>query len=351
MPINPLYTHQLIQAYEQVSPPTGFLQTRYFSDEIVYNSYDIIAEYRKRSKKPAPFILDRHNGIPVNRGSYDINTFVPPMINIFRPLSSDDLEMKGFGEAMYAQLTPEQRQDALLLDDMRELDQMITRTEEIECADVMLHNSVTVKGYADDLTTYEEKTIKFYDEENNPAVLSVSPDWDANGADILGTLQAAVEMKVQNGQRPDDLLCAPNVTRMIINDKEIREVLDNRRITLGEIDPRIVGMGVTLVGVLNVLGYDINIMTYIETYDNDGTDTRYIPDNFAVLATVGAGVRTYGRISQIEQNSDGTIRYYANKRVPHYTYDVDGGIRKIALKSRPLPMPKEKNPFVVMQVS
>lgn len=351
MSINPLYTHQLISAYEKVESPTGFLQHRYFSDEMVYNSYDILAEYRQRSKKPAPFVVDKHNGIPVNRGSYDISAFTPPMINIYRSLSADDLEIKGFGEALYSQLTPEQRQDALILDDMKELDGMITRTEEIECADVMLNNEVTVRGYADDLTTYEEKTIKFYDEMSNPAVLSVSPDWDADGADIYGTLLTAVQMKVANGQRPDDLICSPNVAMMIINDQNIRDLLDNRRITLGEIDPKLMDLGVSLVGVINVLGYSINILTYSETYDLNNVDTPYIPANYAILATVGSGVRTYGRISQIEQNSDGQIRFYANKRVPQYTYDVHSGTRQIALKSRPLPMPKEKNPFIVMQVS
>ena len=293
--LSALETYKLTSTYERVNAPTAFLQERYFNETQVYDADKALAEFMSRSRRIAPFCIARHNGIPVERGTYDIETYESPLISLKRSLTADDLERKGFGEALYNQYSPERRQDIMLLDDAYELDTMITRTEEKMCADIMLTNSVTCKAYADDLddSKSETTTINFYSEVSNPAALTIATKWNAQGADIISDLENAVALKASWGHSSDDLVCAPNVASTIMANEKVQKYLDNRRITIGEINPKLVGLGVCLLGVLNIGGYPINVFSYNETYIGlDGTPAKYIPDNWCVLATQGMGMRT-----------------------------------------------------------
>ena len=56
--------------------------------------------------------------------------YTPPFVAPRRVLTLDELRKRGFGEALYSQLTPEQRQQTLILRDADELGELITNREE-----------------------------------------------------------------------------------------------------------------------------------------------------------------------------------------------------------------------------
>lgn len=60
--------------------------------------------------------------------------FTPAYIAPKRPLSIDDLKKRGFGEALYTNLTPAQRQGVIMLGDLDELRDMNTRRKEAMAA-------------------------------------------------------------------------------------------------------------------------------------------------------------------------------------------------------------------------
>lgn len=345
-----LNTYQLITAFEEVRSAPTFLQMRYFGQTINYNASAVLAEYKAHSKKAAPFCIDRHNGIPVLRGQYDIAQYTPPLISLKRSMTADDLEGRGFGEALYAQLSPDQRQDRIFMEDLKDLDDMITRREEVMCAGIMLNNAVEVTEYADDLTVGRSDRINFYEGLSNPAEVDITTEWDDPDADILGDLSRMVEIKADAGQPVDDLVCSPDVARAIINNAAVKEMLDLRRYELGQVDPRLIDKGVALYAVLNIDGYPVNILGYGMSYEaDDGTDTKYIPSGWCVLAHRDAGVRTYARVGEVEE-SDGRFHYYAAARVPKYWSSAQDNIRQLKLSSRPLPLVKEPNPFISAKV-
>lgn len=105
-------THTLLMAVEQLTPPTTFLRDRYFpTNEAtdVFSTDDVLIEYRDGDRKVAPFVAPRKGGATMLRqGSY-MERYTPPRIAPRRVLTLDDLKKRGFGEALFTQMTPPAR--------------------------------------------------------------------------------------------------------------------------------------------------------------------------------------------------------------------------------------------------
>lgn len=353
MAFNFFETHTLLMAVEQLSPASSFLRDRYFptndaSD--VFATDDVLVEFKDGTKRLAPFVAPRKGGVTILRKGYTMERYTPPFIAPRRALTLDDLNKRGFGEALYTQLTPEQRQQTLILKDAEELGAYITRREEAMAAETMLNNSCVMKHIADDATEADEMDIRFYVGEANPAQYTPSVKWDDDNANIIADLGAMVRMLTSKGLRATELVCSPDVADAIINNPAIKELLNNRRYELGNVEPEVLPAGAAVMAHLNVNGRIIAVISYDETYtDEDGVDKPYIPSGKCILTAPAAGRTLYGAVSQIEQ-ADGEFHTYAGKRVPKYLSNAEGNTRSLTISSRPLMIPNNKNPFIVADV-
>ena len=310
----------------------------------------MLVEFRDGSKKLAPFVAPRKGGVTVLRAGYNMERYTPPFVAPRRVLTLDELRKRGFGEALYSQLTPEQRQQTLILRDADELGELITNREEAMAAETMLTNGCVMKHIADDVDKADEMEIRFYSEASNPATYTPTAKWDATGGKILKDLEAMIRMLTKRGLRASDLVCSPDVADTIINDAAVQKLLDNRRIEIGNVEPELLPDGAAIVARLNVLGRIISVISYDLTYtDDEGNDKLYIPSGKCVLTAPGAGHTAYGAVSQVEQ-SDGEFHTYAGRRVPKYVSSAEGNSRTLTISSRPLMIPNNKSPFIVADV-
>lgn len=353
MPFNFYDTHTLLMAVQKLTPAARFLRDRYFPTHDatdIFSTTDVLVEYKDGTKKLAPFVAPRKGGVAVLRNGYNMERYTPPFIAPKRALSIDDLAHRGFGEALYTQLTPEQRQQALLLKDAEELAELITRREEAMAAETMLTNGCVMKHIADDVAEGDEMEIRFYEGEVNPAQYTPTVGWDETGAKIIADLGAMARQLTGKGLAATDLVCSPDVADTIINNAEVQKLLDLRRYEFGDVKPEELPAGAVLMARLNVNGRIINVISYDETYTDDaGNDQLYIPSGKCILTAPGAGRTLYGAVNQVEQ-SDGQFHTYAGRRVPKYLSNAEGNTRSLTLSSRPLLIPNNKNPFIVAEV-
>ena len=173
MAFNYYDTHYLLASVQQLAPLHTFLLDRYFptnEDMDIFSMDDVLVEYRKGSKKAAPFVAPRKGGITILREGYTMKRFTPSYIAPKRPLTIDDLKKRGFGEALFTQLTPEQRQGVFILGDIDELRYMNQRRKEVMASQVIFTNGCIMDEYVDDLKHFEEREVRFYDGERNPAI-------------------------------------------------------------------------------------------------------------------------------------------------------------------------------------
>lgn len=356
MPVNFFDTHTLIRSVEEITPVRRFLLDRYFptnSASDVFATSDVLVEYKKGTKKAAPFVAPRKNGIAILREGYAMKRFTPSRIAPKRTLSIDELNKRGFGEALYSNLTPAQRQGVMIMNDLAELRDMNTRRKEEMAAQVMFTNACIMKEYVDDLGNYEEKEVRFYDEAQNPAVYTPSANWDtteASGKQILNDLAAMAKMLTSRGLPATDVIVAPDVADIILNNEWLIKLMDNRRMEIGGIAPEELPSGATKIARFNCKGRWLDIISYDEEYeDTDGTIKPFVPAGEITVSAPGAGRTVYGSITQLEQ-ADGQFHTYAGIDVPKYTADAISDLREIMLSTSPLCMPNNANPFIRAKV-
>ncbi len=356
MPFNFYDTHTLLASVQQLPPLHTFLLDRYFpTNEAtdIFATTDVLVEYRKGSKMAAPHVAPRKGGVTILREGYTMKRFAPSYIAPKRPLTIDDLTKRGFGEALYTNLTPEQRQGVLMLGDLDELRAMNARRKEAMAAQVIFTNGCIMDEYVDDLHTFEEKEVRYYDGETNPAVYTPSATWNTteeSGKQIIKDIAAMGAMLTSRGLPFTEILVAPDVADVILNNEWIVKLLDNRNYQIGGVDPETLPTGVTKIARLNALGRMVDVLLYEDTYTEiDGSVKPFVPAGKIAAGAPAAGRTVYGQVTQVEQ-SDGLFHTYTGKDIPKYLSDATHNTREVQLSSAPLCIPNNENPFITATV-
>lgn len=349
-------THTLLASVQQLPPLHTFLLDRYFPTNAasdIFATDDVLVEYKKGSKKAAPFVAPRKGGITILRDGYTMKRFTPSYIAPKRPLTIDDLRKRGFGEALYTQLTPEQRQGVIMLGDLDELRAMNMRRKEAMAAEVIFTNGCVMDEYVDDFHNFEEREVRYYDGDTSPAIYTPSAKWDtteASGKQMINDVAAMGSMLTSRGLPFTEVLVAPDVADIILANEWILKLLDNRNYQIGGVDPATLPTGATKIARLNIKGRMIDFLTYEDTYTEvDGTVKPFIPAGKIAACAPAAGRTVYGAITQVEQ-SDGEFHTYTGVDVPKYLSDATHNVRELILSSAPLCMPNNENPFIVADV-
>ena len=356
MPFNYYDTHTLLASVQALPPLHTFLLDRYFPTNAardIFATTDVLVEYKKGSKKAAPFVAPRKGGITILRDGYTMKSFTPSYIAPKRPLTIDDLRKRGFGEALYTNLTPEQRQGVLMLGDLDELRGMNMRRKEAMAAEVIFTNGCIMNEYVDDFHHFEEREVRYYDGEQNPATYTPAAKWDtteASGKQMINDIAAMISMLTSRGLPATEVLMAPDVADVFVNNEWILKLMDIRNLNIGGIDPATLPAGASKIARLNIKGRMIDFLCYEDTYTElDGTVKPFIPAGKIALGAPDAGRTVYGAITQVEQ-SDGEFHTYTAVDVPKYLSDANANTREVTLSSAPLCMPNNENPFISAQV-
>lgn len=345
-------TYTMLAAYETLPPVPSFLKDRYFPTNAmtdVFNTDDVLVDYKDGTKKAAPFVIPTVGGKNMDRGGFTTDRFTPPLIAPKRTLSVDDLKKRGFGEALFNGVAPAERKALITMRDLRELDEMTTRREEIMAAETMINSKCVMKQWnGSDYTT--EKTIQFYTEGTNPYQYTPTNGWDTETGAILQDMHQMILMLTQKGLPAEDLIVAGDVADAMISNAKIQKMLDISNMNIGNIAPLELPEGAARIGTLNVFGKMINVISYVETYENEeGTITPYIPDGTVIMTAPGAGRGLYGAVTQLEY--DGEFYSYAGRRVPKYLPDPATNVRELTLSSCPVLIPKNKGAWISAKVT
>lgn len=352
--INIYKTKTMLAAVKQMTPATSFLRDRYFPHAAsdVFPTEEVLVEYKdSNGNKLAPVVLPRFGGISVERDGYRTSKMTPPLVAPERPLTIDDLNRKGFGEDLFSDRTPAQRQAEILAQDLADFDEMISNREEYIAAQIMFNNGVTLKQYADKYgsSEYKEFQMNFYDGASNPAEYEPDAVWSKSSTAIMADLHQMILMQTRKGNSATELLIGADVADVLMGNTEIKANMDLARYNVGEIAPVALPQGAARLGRLNIMGHMIDLLTYDGTYidESTGAVTGYVPAKQICLTTPGAGRALYGAVSQIEQ-STGLWETYTGTRVPRLWTEKEA--RELRVSSRPLFVPRAKDCFVTATV-
>lgn len=267
MAIDIYKTKTMLAAVRQMSPVTSFLRDRYFptGSGDMFPTEEVLVEYKDASgNKLAPVVLPRKGSISVEREGYSTHKMVPPLVAPSRPLTIDDLNKKGFGENLFSDRTPAERQAEILLQDLKDFDEMHTNREEYIAAKCMFENGYVLRQYADKYGEgeYVEYVMKFYDEGSNPAVYTPGVKWNESTSDKVSDLYQMIRMLTTVGNNATDVLLGADAAEALLDDEKLQKLLDLNNYRIGQIDPVTLPNGAARLGRLNIRGRMIDLLTY-----------------------------------------------------------------------------------------
>lgn len=347
-------TYYMLAAVRELPVEHTFFKARYFpTDDAmdIFGTSRVLADYQKASTKKAPFVVPRIGSLPVGRDGFSTYDLEPANISISMPLTLDHLKNRGFGESILSQATPEERARYFLINDLAELNAMISRSEEVLAIKTMLDNGCIMRHETDKEGIYEDIGVKFYDGNDNPAEFTPSSDWThstyADGTWTPGNWYAdictMIQMLVTKGRPAREIIVGSEVGDFLMSDGWVLAMLDNRRVEMGRIAPEALTEYVHSIGVFNFKGRQLEIIVSDGTYEENGLDVPYVPVDAVIVTAPNCGRGLYGAVTQIE--SDEEFHTYSGKRVPQHICTKRPPSIETQLTARPLFVPQRANPW------
>ena len=345
-------TRTLLDVVERSFKPTTALVDTFFPEVRTFVTETVEMEYRKGTRKLAPFVVPGTKGVNMARNGSQLRTYKAPLMKPKRVIEASDIMRRGFGETVYSQRTPEERAQELRARDMAELVDSIVRSEEWMAAQVLLNGSCQIKGYADDGKTELIDTLTFEGFDNKITISGSGLTWDnastSKPLDDIG--DASQTIRRNAGLIPTVAICAANVANYLINSETLRDYMmvpSRDNLALISMQPRLVRPELMRVGYISALNLDI--YAYDGGYEDESGDfTPYIPDDHMIIGIPGRGKRLYGAVTQLE--ADRQYHTYEGQYIPKVTIDLESDTSSLAMSSRCVICPEWMDDWAVLKV-
>lgn len=115
----------------------------------------------------------------------------------------------------------------------------------------------------------------------NKKTLPAEELWSASTSDPLGDIDTAVEKAEESGEKVEVVILGQKAAKDLIANDKAAGLLDNRRIKLGEIDPKKLAPGFKYIGTVNYSGVDLYSYNRSVTAP-DGSAKKILADNAMV---------------------------------------------------------------------
>ena len=334
-------TRETMDAIDQTPPVRGFFQKTFFPDEQTHVTEKVEFDVRKGKRIMAPFVSPRIGGKLITRQGWKTNQFTTPKIAPERVLTVDDITKRAIGENVYSRRTPEEREDELLVRDLTDLEESISRRKEWECRQVLYEGKIDVRDEDDGVDVQIDFGF------TNIFVLGADEQWTLATVDPLPLFRRIRKKIIKDtGRAPDMMIFSTDVIEDFTTNPNVIKAMNVLNMKNVEIRPRVVDPALTFYG--RIADLDMDIYTYDEWFLNDeGDEESMVPPGTVLMGhSDGEGQVEYGLVTQMED--DKKFHSYEGKLVPKVWADEKDEIKKIRLTSRPLPRPYDVESWAVI---
>lgn len=334
----------LVAAINQVHAPRRFLIETFFKTERPFDTENVDIDLRKGNRQVAAFVNPLEGGLLVENAGYETVSVKPGYTKEFMPTRPKDAMKRMFGEDYSKPLSPAQREQRALGENLIELDMRINRLEEYMAAQALVNGKIIIKGKKMD------HQVDFgYEVGKQKIVLSGSSCWDQSGSDPMYDLENWSEsISERNGFVPDMIILGKKAAWALLDNEKVQKRLDIRNFSVGQIDiqstTELKKKGITYHGML-APSY-IPIYSYSEKVLNPLTNKvePLIPDDAVILGSTEAGCEMLYGLIQNEYALSSLPRF------PHSWIEQDGSARYVQLESAPLASLVNVDAFVSARV-
>ena len=277
-------TRNMLEVVRVLTPPSSMLLDLFFPTELRSNSEFISFDVIKKKRRLAPFIHPLVKGANQGRDGYDQRAIKPAYVKMLRLSQAAELIKTAPGENPFADRSIQQRAADLLVEDLQDTDEQLTRRLEWMAARALTEFKVPIVGEGFNFTLdFLQDAEHIVDD---PAALEggQAGGWGAAGTDPFRDLDNEAKKIARNGgQRMTDVVMGDLAWEAYISNQTVIDRLNNRRIDPGMVIQEPLRSGSIFRG--NIGGYNI-WSDYDWYYDEVASEDKpMVPDNYVVCGS------------------------------------------------------------------
>ena len=319
-------TAVLTGTINQLRPVTRHLLDLYFPIVQTETSEEIHFDLVKGDRRMAPFVAPVVAGQIMNDRGFETKTFKPAYVKPKFAWNPNRPFKRLPGEPLTGNLSPAQRQQKMLVQDLQTQQDMVRRRLEWMAAQALCTGSITVSG-----DQYATTVVNFGRTSSLTKVLTTTARWGEAGVDVLQNLKDwAQEVLVASGAYPRNVTMDSKAWTLFQKNDEVKERL--KVLATASVQP-ISYNGVDVEDAVFMGSLDgFNFYVYAGTYEADnGVVTPFLPDYTVIMGGAGLqGAQAFGAI-QDEESGLQAMPFFTKSWV-----EKDPGQRMLLTQSAPL---------------
>jgi hypothetical protein len=324
-------TGAIREVIRTIERPKPFLLDLFFRNQVNSTDEEILFDVELKKRRVAPMVAPHVPGKLVAQNGYRTERFAPAYVKDKRPLDPKRPLKRAIGEQIGGnpQLTPAQREAAILNQELMDQQDMLYRRLELMAADALDDGIVTVTGEG-----YPSVTVDFGRPAGHTISLSGSAEWDDAGISPIENVEDWSATFLTNAGVPvTDIVFDQKALRLFRKDPQFKDAVDTTlRGTTAQLDlTALPDFGGQLIGMYNS---STRLWLYANKYADDaGVDQNVLADYTVLLGNSspeGAQTRAFGAIVDPEAG------YVAEESFTKSWTEQDPGQRIIMMQSAPL---------------
>jgi len=314
-------TVRMLNAYRQLTGSQRFLSSFFGSPESnFHNTEHVEIDITREDEEVAIAVHDITVGPRMNESTvYTNKRLTPPIYKEMGPVSAWSLMKRQAGQDPFQDPDFQANAMASAMDLYRKLEAKVRRAVELQAAEVLQTGMLTVADQDGNPIVeidFKPKTAHFAD---------AAGTWAGGAGDPLLDLEARADLIRDNGRvEASRVIMGRSAIRGFLANDDVRALLDNRRIGLGEIgQPQSRGVGGKLHGTISVGQNVLEIWSYTGQYKDPQTGAlkRYVDDDKVIVMGDGRLDLTWGGVPYI-----GTPDQRALSLMPSRVSSSEGGM-------------------------
>jgi len=343
MAFNALSTSTMLDIVRTVGKYEPFFLSTFFPSVVNSPSETIHFDAVVEDVVMAPFVSPVVAGKVHKERGGELRTFKPAYVKPKHAVKPSQLLKRRPGEAYLGNLTPAQRKQAIITDNLMRQDKAISAREEWMAAQAVLTGSVTVVG-----EDYPEQLVDFQRSASNSITLAGAAKWDTVDVDTYDPTDDITNWS-ENATGGINIACfGKGAWTKFSSFKSVKEKLDTRRGSSSALETALKDLGM----VVSIKGYfgDVAIVVYTGQFTDPETSSKdyYMPVNKVLLGnTAYEGVRCYGAIEDVDATDEGIV---TASRWPKNWKEKEPSAEYVMTQSAPLMVTPDADAFVDITV-
>lgn len=341
----------LLEIMEDLKAPSMYLYNQFTEEGKTFDTEEVEVRTYKGNTPVAPYVSELLDGKVLARVPGMAQTFKPATLKPARIITHVDVAVQTYKENVLNPLSPEQRAQELLAQDIIDLKDSIDRAQILQVVQLLFGGKITQKGEG------IERELDY--EFKNKLTLSGTDVWDhADSKPIEKLSEIRRLLMLKNVPNPTDVLGDYDSMIELVRHPDVLALADNNGLTIGNIDTENLADGVVYHGYLKDPG--VHLWSYTGMYSvydqtlNEGKggykEVEVMPKGNIVVYNRNQKFRwNYG--SNLIMNTDSEdFQLVRGKYCPESWVKRQPAARWLQIQSKPILVPRNIDGWYVVKV-